>query len=256
MRTVRLRGLDFADLGAAEVVRWVLDRPAGSPFDFVVTPNADHLVRLARDHALTAIYRDAALRLLDSRVVARAAGAIGLSTPRVATGSDLAAMLLPRIPPGERVTIVGLRRIWVPALIARTGIAPPAHFDPPLGFDRDPDAMQAAVRFIIEHPARLVFLAVGSPRQERLAAAVKATGRATGLGLCIGSAVEFAAGVAPRAPRWVQAAGFEWLHRLGREPGRLAHRYLIQDPAIFPLLIGERWRRHEAPPPLVGGGWG
>ncbi len=242
MRVVRLLGLDFADLGAAEAMRWVLDRSPGDPFDFVVTPNADHLVRVVRDPALTAIYRDAALRLLDSRVVARAARTIGLSTPRVVTGSDLAAMLLQRLPPGERVTIVGLRRAWLSPLIAHTGIAPPAHLDPPFGFDSDPEAMQAAIRFILEHPARLVFLAVGSPRQERLAAAVKATGRASGLGLCIGSALEFAAGVAPRAPRWMQAVGFEWLHRLGREPSRLARRYLIQDPAIFPLLIRERWR--------------
>jgi N-acetylglucosaminyldiphosphoundecaprenol N-acetyl-beta-D-mannosaminyltransferase len=242
-RTVRLLGLDFADLRVEEAARWVLDRPAGGPFDFVVTPNADHLVRLAHDPALPAIYRDAALRLLDSRVVARAARAIGLPAPPVVTGSDLTATPLQRLPPGERVTIIGLRSAWLPALIARTGIAPPAHLDPPFGFDADAAAMDSAVRFVLEHPARLTFLAVGSPRQERLAAAVKATGRASGLALCIGSSLEFAAGVVPRAPRWMQAAGFEWLHRLGRDPGRLAHRYLARDPAIFPLLVGERWRR-------------
>ena len=242
-RTVRLLGLDFADLGVEEAVRWVLDRPADGAFDFVVTPNADHLVRLARDPALAAIYRDAALRLLDSRVVARATRAVGLRAPGVVTGSDLAAKLLPRLPSGERVTIVGMRQAWLPALIARTGIAPPAHFDPPMGFDADPAAMDAAVRFVLDHPARLVFLAVGSPRQERLAAAVKATGRANGLALCIGSGLEFAAGVVPRAPGWMQAAGFEWLHRLGRDPRRLARRYLADDPAIFSLLVGERWRR-------------
>ena len=242
-RTVRLLGLDFADLGVEGAVRWVLERSAGERFDFVVTPNADHLVRLAHDPALAAIYRDAALRLLDSRVVARAARAIGLPAPPVVTGSDLTTKLLSLLPSGERVTIVGMRRAWLPALIARTGIASPAHFDPPIGFETDPAAMNAAVRFVLDHPARLVFLAVGSPRQERLAAAVKATGRASGLALCIGSSLEFAAGVVPRAPRWMQATGFEWLHRLGLDPSRLARRYLIDDPAIFPLLLGEQWRR-------------
>jgi len=242
-RTVRLLGLDFAGLEGEEAARWVLERPAGERFDFVVTPNADHLVRLAHDPALAAIYRDAALRLLDSRVVARAARAIGLPAPPVVTGSDLTTKLLSLLPSGERVTIVGMRRAWLPALIARTGIASPAHFDPPIGFETDPAAMNAAVRFVLDHPARLVFLAVGSPRQERLAAAVKATGRASGLALCIGSSLEFAAGVVPRAPRWMQATGFEWLHRLGLDPSRLARRYLIDDPAIFPLLLGEQWRR-------------
>lgn len=242
-RAVRLLGLDFADLAVQEAARWVLARPADSPFDFVVTPNADHLVRLAHDPALAAIYRDAALRLLDSRVVARAARAIGLPAPPVVPGSNLTSTLLPLLPPAERVTIIGLRPAWLPALIARTGIAPPAHLDPPMGFETDPAAMDEAVRFILDHPARLIFLAVGSPRQERLAAAVKATGHARGLALCIGSGLEFAAGVVPRAPHWMQAAGVEWLHRLGRDPRRLARRYLAQDPAIFPLLVGERWRR-------------
>jgi N-acetylglucosaminyldiphosphoundecaprenol N-acetyl-beta-D-mannosaminyltransferase len=250
MRAVRLLGLDFADLSPAEAVRWVLDRPADNEFDFVVTPNADHLVRLTHDPGLAAIYRDAALRLLDSRVVARSARAIGLAAPQVVPGSDLVAMLLPRLRPDERVTVVGLRPAWLTALIERTGIAPPAHLDPPLGFDADPDAMDATIRFVLNHPARLIFLAVGSPRQERLAAAVKATAQASGLALCIGSALEFAAGVVPRAPRWMQAAGFEWLHRLGREPGRLARRYLVEDPAIFPLLVGERWRRAGEAIPL------
>ena len=243
MQTVRLLGLEFADLRVEDAVGWVLDRPADHPFDFVVTPNADHLVRLARDPALGAIYRGAALRLLDSRVVARAARMIGLPDPPVVTGSDLTAMLLRQLPVGERVTIIGLRRAWLSALIARTGIVPPMHLDPPIGFDADPAAMGATVRFVLDHPARIIFLAVGSPRQERLAAAVKATARGSGLALCIGSALEFAAGAVPRAPRWIQAAGFEWLHRLGRDPRRLARRYLIEDPAVLPLLVEEQWRR-------------
>jgi N-acetylglucosaminyldiphosphoundecaprenol N-acetyl-beta-D-mannosaminyltransferase len=248
-RTVRLLGLDFADLQVEEAVLWVLDRPATKPFDFVVTPNADHLVRLARDPALAAIYRGAALRLLDSRVVARTARIIGLPAPPVVTGSDLTAMVLHQLPVGERVTIIGLRRAWLPALIARTGIVPPMHLDPPIGFDADPAAMGATVRFVLDHPARIIFLAVGSPRQERLAAAVKAAARGSGLALCIGSALEFAAGVVPRAPRLIRAAGFEWLHRLSRDPRRLARRYLIEDPAIFPLLVGEQWRRVDRTKP-------
>ena len=176
MRTLRLLGVEFADLELNEAVRWVLARPIDAPFDYVVTPNADHLVRLSRDAPLAAIYRDAALRLLDFRVVARAARAIGMAAPRVVTGSDLTARLLACLPEAERVTIVGLRPAWLPGLVARTGIAPPAHLDPPMGFERDPASVAAAVRFVLDHPARCVFLAVGSPRQEVLAAAIKASG--------------------------------------------------------------------------------
>lgn len=239
----RLLGLDFARLTLEEAARWIETRPPGAPFGYVVTPNADHFVRLHRDPSLAAAYRGALLRLLDSRVIARTARGLGLPTAPVVTGSDLTARLLARLPPGERVTIVGLRADRLPALCARCGLAAPAHYDPPPGFDRDPVAMAAAVRFVRDHPARLVFLAVGSPRQERLAAAIQHAGDATGTALCIGAGLDFLAGSARRAPGWVQRAGLEWLHRLAADPRRLARRYLRDDPPILALLLRERLGR-------------
>ncbi len=96
--------------------------------------------------------------------------------------------------------------------------------------------MARAVRFVIDNPARFVFLAVGSPRQEMLAAAIKATGAARGTGLCIGASLEFLAGAIPRAPGFMQRAGNEWLHRLLVDPRRLGRRYLLDNPVIFRLL--------------------
>ena len=241
--TVRLLGQEFAAAAPAAVRAWALARPAAAPFGYVVTPNADHLVRLARDPALASVYAAAELRLLDSRVVRRAARVLGLPAPPVVAGSDLTAALLAALPPGERITLVGLPAAWLPALVRRTGIAPPAHCDPPRGFAADPAALDAVVRFVEAHPARFVVLAVGAPRQEMLAAAIAAGGRARGLGLCVGAAVDFLAGRARRAPGWMQRGGLEWLHRLGREPGRLAGRYLRDDPEIFRLLLAERLRR-------------
>jgi exopolysaccharide biosynthesis WecB/TagA/CpsF family protein len=239
-----LLGLEFADLDAAAAAAWLAARPAEAPFGYVVTPNADHLVRLMRDPELAKIYRNACLRLLDSRVVAGVAAALRLPAPRVAPGSDMTARLLTQhLRPGERVTIVGLRPAWLPLLVARCGLAAPAHHDPPMGFVADPVALAEAVAFVLAHPARFVFLAVGSPQQEMLAAAIAATGRATGTGLCIGASLEFLAGVARRAPGWMQRCGLEWLFRLGGEPRRLARRYLVDSPAILPLLLCARFGR-------------
>ncbi len=151
--------------------------------------------------------------------------------------------MLARLPAGERVAIVGLRADRLPALRQRCGLAEPAHYDPPLGFDRDPAAMRAAVRFVLDHPARFIFLAVGSPRQERLAAAIAATGEAVGTGLCIGAGLDFLTGAARRAPVLVQRLGLEWLHRLGADPARMARRYLRDDPPILAMLLRERLGR-------------
>ncbi|HEY3845749.1 MAG TPA: WecB/TagA/CpsF family glycosyltransferase [Acetobacteraceae bacterium] len=236
--TVRLLGLDFADLDAAEAAAVLAARPAQAPFGYVVTPNADHLVRIARDPDLAIVYHNASLRLLDSRVVAGAARLLRLPAPRVAPGSDVTALLLTRhLAPAEHVTIVGLSAAWLPALVEQCGLPPPTHCDPPMGFASDRAAFAATVEFVLAHPARFVFLAVGSPQQEILAATIAATGRATGTGLCIGSSLEFLAGATRRAPRWMQRGGLEWLFRLGGDPCRLARRYLLNSPAVVSLLL-------------------
>lgn len=213
-------------------------RPSNERFAYVTTPNADHLVRLYHCPELLPLYENAMLRLLDSRVVGRTAGLLGMRVPRVVTGSDLTKLLMSRYAYGERITIIGLAEEWVPMLQARYSFVP-AHYDPPRNFEYDPVAMQTAVDFVLAHPARFVFLAVGSPRQELLAAAIHATGRATGIGLCVGASLEFVAGMRRRAPRWMQRAGLEWLYRLASNPRRMARRYLVQCPAIFPLLLRE-----------------
>ena len=175
-------------------------------------------------------------------MVAGVGTVLRLAVPLVAPGSDVTALLLTRhLSPGEPVTIVGLRVRWLPALVARCGLAAPAHYDPPMGFVGDPVAVGAAVAFVLAHPARLVLLAVGSPQQEVLAAAIAATGRATGTGLCIGGSLEFLAGATRRAPRWMRRAGLEWLYRLGSDPGRLARRYLVDSPAVLGMLLRARF---------------
>jgi exopolysaccharide biosynthesis WecB/TagA/CpsF family protein len=241
LRGKPLLGLAFADLDVAAAAYWLAARPDGSPFGYVVTPNADHLVRLHRDPDLAETYRSALLRLLDSRVVIRFGRLFGLAVPRVAPGSDVTEALLRHyVRPGERVTIIGLGAVHVATLAARLGLAEPAHHNPPMRFDQDTAAFAAAVEFVLAHPSRFVFFAIGSPRQERLAAAVASTGRATGTGLCIGAALAFLAGAERRAPVFVREAGLEWLFRLLTNPRRLFTRYVFSSPRVIGLLLRER----------------
>jgi exopolysaccharide biosynthesis WecB/TagA/CpsF family protein len=52
-----------------------------------------------------------------------------------------------------------------------------------------------------------------------------------------GGCYNFVTGAYRRAPRWMQAAGLEWLHRLIREPERLFWRYAATNPIAFFLLL-------------------
>lgn len=239
--TIKLLGLAFINLHATAAAALIAQRDPAAPFVYTVTPNADHLVRLARQPELAALYRSAWLCLLDSQLISHTARLLGLRAPSVARGSDLSALLLAgHIHRDEPITIIGLRAAALLALVHRYRLTQVAHHDPPMGFLDDPAAFQAARDFAIAHPARFTFLAVGSPRQERLAAAIAATGRARGVGLCIGASLDFLAGTTRRAPEWMQRAGLEWLYRLAADPRRLARRYLRDDPMIFRLLLRER----------------
>ena len=67
--------------------------------------------------------------------------------------------------------------------------------------------------------ADVLLVAYGAPKQElwlhRNIGRLNVT-----VGMCVGGSFDFIAGVALRAPRWMQAAGLEWLYRLIREPRR------------------------------------
>ncbi|WP_235951729.1 WecB/TagA/CpsF family glycosyltransferase [Falsiroseomonas algicola] len=243
---IRLLGLDFEARDADAAMALLAARDAATPFAYLVTPNADHLVRLARDPARYGpLYRDAAWRLMDSRVVARLARAMGLPAPPVVPGSDLTARLLGEvIRPDDPVAVLGGGAGTVAAVARRFGLRRLLHHDPPMGFDADPDAFDRAVDFVAGSGARFSFLCVGSPRQEMVARAVLARGNATGTALCVGASLLFLSGEERRAPRAVQRAGMEWAWRLARDPKRLARRYLVDDPAILALL----WREKRSGP--------
>jgi N-acetylglucosaminyldiphosphoundecaprenol N-acetyl-beta-D-mannosaminyltransferase len=51
------------------------------------------------------------------------------------------------------------------------------------------------------------------------------------------------AGLAKRAPKWVQSAGLEWLFRFIQEPKRLFRRYFIEAPLFIPLIIKQKFKR-------------
>jgi N-acetylglucosaminyldiphosphoundecaprenol N-acetyl-beta-D-mannosaminyltransferase len=77
---------------------------------------------------------------------------------------------------------------------------------------------------IRESGARILFVAMSSPRKENwLAANGAASGVALAMG--VGGAIDVVAGVTRRAPRIWQQLGLEWLFRLLQEPGRMFPRY-------------------------------
>jgi N-acetylglucosaminyldiphosphoundecaprenol N-acetyl-beta-D-mannosaminyltransferase len=108
---------------------------------------------------------------------------------------------------------------------------------PPRGTERSAACLEA-VRATEPH---IVWVALGAPKQE-LWMADHADVLEPALLVGVGAAFDFHAGMKARAPRWMQSAGLEWLHRLATEPRRLGWRYLSTNTlfAIWMLRGGLR----------------
>lgn len=63
-----------------------------------------------------------------------------------------------------------------------------------------------------------------------------------GVVLCVGTALEVAAGTSRRAPVLFQRLRIEWLYRIVRDPRRLLKRYVTTFPH-FLLVCWRQWRR-------------
>jgi N-acetylglucosaminyldiphosphoundecaprenol N-acetyl-beta-D-mannosaminyltransferase len=96
---------------------------------------------------------------------------------------------------------------------------------------------QSMTEAIAGSGARIVFVGLGCPKQERWMASHR--GRLPAVMVGVGAAFDFLAGKKRQAPRALQRAGLEWAFRLVMEPRRLWKRYLRHNPR-FVLLFGRQ----------------
>jgi len=241
MRRAFFLDMEFDLLNAEEAARTIATRARKlGPLGYVATPNVDHMVRVDREPQLMQLYDDAWLNLCDSRILEAFANASYLDLP-AAPGADIVEQLFRQhIGPREPVVVIGGTQVLVDRLRRKFAHLEIRWFDAPAGLKDDHAGRAACVQFIRENPAPFVFLAVGSPQQELIAREARLAGDCTGVAVCCGAALEFLAGVTPRAPEWMRARRLEWLYRLAADPGRLWKRYLVDSPRIF--LIWHRWR--------------
>lgn len=94
------------------------------------------------------------------------------------------------------------------------------------GFQRTEAEIQALFNAIRRSGSKVVFIGLGSPRQETLARRLVQAIPGVVAVVC-GNAFVFAAGLQKRAPQWMQATHLEWLWRIWLEPRRLWRRYFF-----------------------------
>lgn len=89
--------------------------------------------------------------------------------------------------------------------------------------------------------AKVIFVALGCPKQEKWMA--KAKGHVNGCMIGIGGALPVMIGLQKRAPIAMQRIGMEWFYRLMQEPKRLFMRYFVTNTTFIWLLFKARLNR-------------
>jgi N-acetylglucosaminyldiphosphoundecaprenol N-acetyl-beta-D-mannosaminyltransferase len=216
------------------------------------TLNLDHLVKRRDDADFRAAYAKAEFISADGAPVAILARRQSAGIERT-TGADLVVPLCGRAArTGIPIALFGSSRETLEKsaadLKARFPLLEIAHLEaPPYGFDPASEAAVAAAERIAASGARIVFVALGAPKQELFAAHMAS--RTPHLGfVCIGAALDFIAGTQERAPVLFQQIGLEWLWRLGSNPRRMFRRYALSAGMLVSLLIeGRRAPNRNSP---------
>ena len=215
-----------------QVITHILNELDGGRGGVVVTPNLDHLRRYMHDLSFGALIAEADLVVADGMPLVWASRLQGTPLPERIPGSNLISTLSAAAGArGRSIFLLGgeigtaegaaatLREKYPSCIIVGT------HF-PPFGFQKNEAQMSAIIQALSDSNPDIVYVALGSPKQEKLIAKLRPIlPNAWWVG--VGNSFSFLAGDVKRAPVWMQHIGMEWVHRLLQEPRRLFRRYLI-----------------------------
>ena len=212
----------------------------------LATLNLDHCVKLARDPAFLEAYRAHSHVVADGNPIVWLSRRAGREVELI-PGSELidplsALAARQDVPVALFGSTEGTLGTAATALAAyHRGLRVVARIAPPHGFDVASAAADALIADLGESGARLCFLALGAPKQERFAIRAAAALPSCGF-VSIGAGLDFIAGTQTRAPRVVRRLKMEWLWRMALNPRRLTARYAACA-AILPGLMQEASRQ-------------
>jgi N-acetylglucosaminyldiphosphoundecaprenol N-acetyl-beta-D-mannosaminyltransferase len=211
--------LDLVD--AADATRRIADFATEGSAAQIVTLGTEMVVYAQRDELFRAVVNASALSLCDTVGLLAVARQRGATLTERVTGVDLI----------ERLASEAARRgLPVYFLGGAAGVAADAAailevLYPGLiiagthdGYFAPEESREIAER-IRESGAKLLFVGLGSPRQELwIAEHLRETGCGAAIG--VGGSFDVIGGRVTRAPKFMRRLGLEWLYRLVREPHR------------------------------------
>ncbi len=218
----------------------------------IFTPNVDHLMKLQKDAAFRAAYRQADYKVCDSQILMYASKLLGKPLKAKISGSDLLPLFCEYHSNNPKITIFllggapGVAKQAQANINARYGrnIVIAAH-SPSFGFEKNEAECQMLIDMINRSAATVLAVGVGAPKQELWIAKYRSQMPGVNIFMAVGAALDFEAGNKPRAPQFWSDLGLEWLYRLLSEPRRLWKRYLLDDLPFFQLLLKQKLKQYS-----------
>ena len=249
LQTIDLLGIPFPILDYSNTIEifseWISAKPR-EPHQ-VCTINVHTLTTCQHDRALRDIMHSAALVTMDGQPVRWLANLkYGLQIKDRVCGPDL--ML--------RCLEVGQSHNWrhyflggrphvlewlITSLRSRFPRAHIAGYHAPPFRPLTEDETKGLLSDINASKPDFLWVGLGAPKQEKwIYAHLDRIHAPVQVG--IGAAIDFFADNIPRAPRWVQRLGLEWLFRTLQDPKRLWKRYLVTNSLFIFLAAGELFK--------------
>ena len=205
----------------------------------VATVNPEFVMRAQKDAEFARVLESADLCLPDGIGVVWAARRQGCQLGEPVPGVDL-------IPP--LAALCARRGFRVFLLGAEQGVAAELAFrlrgeHPGLQVESHPGSANASadaetLTMIRAYQTQVLLVAFGAPKQELWIDRLKdQLGVSVAIG--VGGAFDYLTGRVPRAPVWMRRAGFEWLHRLVRQPWRVRRMVVLPAYALKVLSAGK-----------------
>lgn len=256
---MRIMGAPVDPIGEADAVRALVDGAAGGEGLWMITANLDHLRNYRQGPPFQALIEEADLVVADGMPLLWASRVAGAPLPERVAGADLVWSLCEEAASAQVSVFLlggnpGAAEQAAAVLAERyPGLRIAGTLCPPFGFEQDEEELRRIERRVAEAEPGIVLVGLGFPKQDVLIRRLRGSLPGSSF-VGVGVSFSFVCGEISRAPRWTQALGLEWAHRLSREPRRLARRYLVQGlPFALRLLAsaaGHRLRRGS------DAGWG
>jgi N-acetylglucosaminyldiphosphoundecaprenol N-acetyl-beta-D-mannosaminyltransferase len=237
-------GFRVARLGLDETVVRCRDAIASGVRLYQASINAAKLVNARGDERLAEVLHRADLLSPDGQSIVWASRVLGDPLPERVAGIDLMFRLLDLAErEGFSVFVLGARTDVLEAAIRKIGEWHP-HLDV-VGSHHgyfDDNEGESICALINRAQPQLLLVAMSSPRKEFWVEA-NAGRLDVPVIVGVGGSIDIVAGVAARAPRWMQRGGLEWAFRLVQEPRRLWRRYLRTNTLFAALVVAAASRR-------------